>query len=63
MKQCLVYLDDVLIFSNKLDDNIKHVYEMITTLEDARVKLNIAKIQVFQGQVGYLGLMIKPSQL
>lgn len=34
-KTCLVYLDDVLIFSRKLENHIKHVDEVLPLFENA----------------------------
>ena len=62
-KTCLVYLDDVIIFSKDVDDHIKHVAEILTALTEAGVTLNINKCFFFQGKVEYLGHMVKPGQL
>lgn len=34
-KMCLVYLDEVIIFSNTVDDYISYIDEILTTLTDA----------------------------
>lgn len=47
-KTCFVYLDDMLIFSGKLEDHIKYVDELLTLLENAGVLLKIRKRQFFQ---------------
>lgn len=62
-KTCLVYLDDVIIFSKSVDDHIRHVDEILSTLADAGVTLKINKCHFFQRQVEYLGHMVKPGQL
>lgn len=43
MKTCLVYIDDVIIFSRNLYDDIKHVEEILKILTDAGVTLKFAK--------------------
>lgn len=60
---CLVYLDDVIISSRNVDYHIKHVEEIIKTIEDAGVTLSIKKCHCFHRQVEYLGHMDKPDQL
>jgi len=62
-KTCLVYLDDVIIFSNNVDDHIKHVDEILQTLADAGITLKINKCFFFQKQVEYLGHMVNPGRL
>ena len=62
-KTCLVYLDDVIIFSKDVDDHIKHADEIITALTEAGVTLKINKCFFFQRKVEYLGHMVKPGQL
>ena len=47
-RTCLVYIDDVIIFSTNLDDHIKHVDEILTTLAEAGVTLKIKKCFFFQ---------------
>lgn len=54
-KPFLVYLNDVLIFSCKLEDHIKHIDEVLTLLENAGVSLKISKCQLFRKRLGYLG--------
>lgn len=62
-KTCLVYLEDVIILSNNVDDNIKHVNEILRTLVDAVVALKISKCHLFQRQVEYLGHLVGPGWL
>lgn len=50
-KHFLVYLDDVIIFSNNLEDHIKNVEEILTILTDPGVILKINKCHSFQRNV------------
>lgn len=45
---CLFYLDDVIIFSNTVEDHISNVDEILTTLHEAVVSLKINKCHSFQ---------------
>lgn len=58
-KTCLFYLDDLTICSNNVEDHIKQVDEVLTTLADAGVTLKINKCHLFQQQLGCLGQMVK----
>ena len=62
-KTFLVYVDDVIIYSNTLDDHIHHVDEILTTLAEAGVTLKINKFHFFQKEVEYLGHMVKTGTL
>jgi len=62
-KSCLVYLDDVIVQSNKLEDHIKHVDEVLTLLEEAGISLKLRKFEFFQRQVKYLGQVFLPNKL
>lgn len=57
-KDVFVYRDDVVIFSNTLDDHISHVDKIITTLTEAHFTLKINKCYLFQRKVEYLGHMV-----
>lgn len=59
----LLYLDDVIILSNTIDDHIRHVDEIFTTLMDAGVKFKTKKCNFSQRQVEYIVHMLKPRWL
>ena len=46
-KTCLVYLDDVIIFSNSVEEHIQHVDEILFALSEAGVTLKISKCRFF----------------
>ena len=54
-KTCLVYLDDVIIFSKSVEDHINHVDEVLTCLREAGVSLNLSKCNFFFDKLGILG--------
>ena len=58
-----MYIEDVIIYSNTLDDHIHHVDEILTTLAEAGDTLKIDKCHFFQKEVEYLGNMVKPGTL
>lgn len=62
-KTCLVYLDDVVIFSNTVDEHFKHVDYILTTLHNAAITLKLSKCSLIQGSIEYLGHGIKPGKL
>ena len=62
-KTCLVYLDDVIIFSKNFDDPLKHVQEILQCLEDAGFSLKLKKCDFFKNEVDYLGHVVMPGKL
>jgi len=62
-KTCLVYLDDVIIFSNSVEEHIQHVDEILFALSEAGVTLKISKCRFFTRKVEYLGHFISPGSL
>ena len=54
-KQCLVYIDDVLIFSKSFDDHLRHIDEVLSRFIFAGLKLKPAKCAFAEHEVEYLG--------
>lgn len=50
-KTWLVFLDDVIIFSNNVEDDFRHADEILTILHEAGVNMKINKWHFFQRQV------------
>jgi hypothetical protein len=55
------YLDDVLIFSNNLDEHRKHVLNVLEALSKAGLHLKPKKYEFHQWEVKYLGCIISTS--
>ena len=62
-KTCLVYLDDVIVFSKTFDEHVKHVQDVLTILQRAGISLKLKKCNFFTKAVDYLGHVIKPGRL
>jgi predicted aspartyl protease len=50
----LVYLDDILIFSNSFDDHVKHLQEIFTILSDHQFTLNPNKCSLAKQSIEFL---------
>jgi len=57
-KQCLVYIDDVLIFSSNYEQHLKDVDEVLARFEAAGLKLKLSKCLFAAREVEYLGFKI-----
>ena len=51
----LVYLDDILIFSETLQEHIKHIKTALEKLRTAKLYARLHKCAFFQKKVEYLG--------
>jgi len=54
----LAYLDDILIFSDTVEDHIKHIQEVLGSLRGHNLKLKPAKCEFFKKETQYLGFRI-----
>jgi len=62
-KICLVYLDDVIVFSKTAEEHIQHLDTVLTRLREAGVALNLEKCSLFKTEVEYLGHIVSPGML
>ena len=52
---CLVYLDDVLIFSNSWSDHMKHLRIILECVRNAGLTLKRSKCELATAELDYLG--------
>ena len=60
---CLVYLDDIIIFSKNKVDHLRHVEQVLSVMRDAGLTLKLPKCTFFTDTVKYLGHIIRPGRL
>jgi len=60
---CLVYLDDVIVFSRSPEEHLQHLDEVLTRLGKVGVTLKASKCHFFQEEVEYLGHVIRPGRV
>ena len=58
-----VYIDDVLGFSQSLENRTEHLKLVIVRLQEAGLKLKLSKCHFFWEKVEYLGHVVTPSDL
>jgi hypothetical protein len=56
------YLDDILIYSNSLEEYRKHVVKVLEALSEADLHLKPKKCEFRQREVKYLGFIISTSR-
>ena len=57
-KTCLVYLDDIIIFSKTIEEHLGRLQEVFQRLRDAGLKLKPSKCKLLQTSVKYLGHVV-----
>ena len=58
---CLVYLDDFIVFSPDFDSYVERLEEIFRRLRAANLKLHIKKCYLFQQRVQFFGHVLTKS--
>ena len=58
---CIVYLDDILIFSDTEEEHEGHVREVLRRLRDAKLFLKLPKCEWHTQRTEYLGYVVSPE--
>jgi transposase InsO family protein len=58
---CLVYLDDILIYSKTEEEHIQHLRSILEKLREHRLYAKLSKCELFQSSLLYLGHRISAS--
>ena len=58
---CVVYLDDVLIFSETLEEHISHVKQVLSHLRDYGLTCKLRKCEFHASSLSFLGFVISPE--
>ncbi|KAK4685054.1 putative transposase, partial [Tremellales sp. Uapishka_1] len=57
----IVYLDDILIFSNTREEHVNHVNQVLQRLKDNSLWANAEKCRFFQHEVDFLGYLVSDT--
>jgi len=60
-KICLVYMDDIIIFSSSLEEHIKHLKLVFQKLRESKLKIEIDKSEFLRKDVEFLGHVVTPE--
>ncbi|KAL6459498.1 hypothetical protein MHYP_G00329700 [Metynnis hypsauchen] len=59
--QCLVYLDDLIVFGRTLEEHEERLFKVLDRLEECGLKVSIDKCQFCQAQVKYVGHIVSSA--
>jgi hypothetical protein len=62
-KVCLVYLDDIIVYSRSREDHLEHLDAVLLRVYRVGLSLNLKKCHFFRSEVSYLGHVIGPWTL
>ena len=62
-KECLVYLDDILIFSKDWEEHLLHLKHVFERLEKARISLKLSKCEFAKDEIQFLGHIIRDQKI
>lgn len=60
-KICVVYLDDILIFSSSLNEHVTNINKIFDVLRRANLKIQVDKCNFFYKETEYLGHVLTPN--
>ena len=55
---CIIYLDDIIVFSNNTEDHLHRLRGVFDKLEKAGLKLKLKKCEFFKTKITYLGHIV-----
>jgi hypothetical protein len=58
---CLVYIDDVIVFSKNMDEHLDHLRKIFERIHSHNLRLNPEKCEFATEEVGYLGHIVSSS--
>jgi len=59
----VIYLDDILIYSNNLEDHRKHIEEVLRRLYTYQLYASSAKCAFYKESIKFLGFILGPEGL
>ena len=63
LKDNLIYLDDIIIFSESFDQHLEHLEAIFKRLHEHNLKLKASKCEFFMSEVTYLGHAISEEAI
>ena len=55
LQQCIIYLDDIIIFSKTVDEHLEWLRAVFNKLEQANLRLKPSKCEFFKERIEYFG--------
>lgn len=62
-KTCLVYMDDIIVFSTSLQEHLVNLDKIFNTLRFYNLKVQVDKCEFLQKEVAFLGHVVTPERV
>jgi hypothetical protein len=62
-RSCIVYLDDILVFSDDFESHLQDLAAVFQRIRDSRLKLKPSKCKFAEQELRYLGYLVTPTGL
>ena len=61
LKSCLIYLDDIIVFSNTLEEHLDRLHQVMIRIREAGLKLKPSKCHFLQKRIKFLGHVVSDN--
>ena len=58
VSNCVVYIDDVIVYSSTFDDHVQSIRDLFDSLVNAKLTVNLSKCEIGKANVIYLGHVV-----
>ncbi|KAL6145853.1 hypothetical protein ACLB2K_056537 [Fragaria x ananassa] len=60
---CIVYIDDILVFSKTINEHLKHLEQVCKLIVQKGIILGQKKIHLIKGEIDFLGIHVKDGEI
>ncbi|KAL6138156.1 hypothetical protein ACLB2K_063442 [Fragaria x ananassa] len=60
---CIVYIDDILVFSKTMNEHLKHLEQVCKLIVQKGIILGQKKIHLIKGEIDFLGIHVKDGEI
>ncbi|XP_004297853.1 PREDICTED: enzymatic polyprotein-like [Fragaria vesca subsp. vesca] len=60
---CIVYIDDILVFSKTMNEHLKHFEQVCKLIVQKGIILGQKKIHLIKGEIDFLGIHVKDGEI
>ncbi|XP_004309790.1 PREDICTED: enzymatic polyprotein-like [Fragaria vesca subsp. vesca] len=60
---CIVYIDDILVFSRTMNEHLKHLEQVCKLIVQKGIILGQKKIHLIKGEIDFLGIYVKDGEI
>ncbi|KAL6184219.1 hypothetical protein ACLB2K_045623 [Fragaria x ananassa] len=60
---CIVYIDDILVFSKTMNERLKHLEQVCKLIVQKGIILGQKKIHLIKGEIDFLGIHVKDGEI